>query len=148
MTDIGRGVADPQRDRAILGPEIGRGGLHGGGRADRLRGAQHHPRADEAANARDDGMRHAGQAPHQDARRETDPQAHPVDEPAGAEKRHRGGELERRGHVAVILIGPGEFMFQRRLQQRQDLSIDVVEHDREEHEGYDDPAGTGWTLAR
>ena len=85
-------------------------------------------------------MRHAGETPGRHPDREAAAQADAIDEPAGAEEGHRGAELERGGHVAVIAIGPAIFALQHRFQQRDDLAIDIVEHDRGKGEDDDRPS--------
>ena len=84
-------------------------------------------------------MRHPGDAPRAHPDRETAAQSNAVDEPAGAEERHRGTELERRRHMAVIAIGPAELLFKQGLEQRDDLPIDIIEHDGDERQPDDKP---------
>ena len=135
--DVGRGVADAERDLPVAVVEIGRGRFHRRGGADRFGDAQHHARAEKACHGGRERVRHAGQAPHADADPEPAAQTHAVDEPAGAQKRERGRDLERGAHVGVILIRPAELGLQRGFQERENLPIDVVEHDRDEHHRHD-----------
>ena len=57
-----------------------------------------------------------------------------------AQKGDGGGELEGGGHVAVIAIVPVKLGLERRLEQRDDLPIDIVQHDRHERQSDDQPS--------
>ena len=52
----------------------------------------------------------------------------------------RVGELEREHDVAVVDLRPAELRLQRRLQDADDLAIDVVDGRGEEQQRADDPA--------
>ena len=68
----------------------------------------------------------------------------------------RVGELEREDDVAVVDFRPAELLLQRRLEDRDDLTIDVVDRRREKQQRADDPArvagpprdanGLGWGV--
>ena len=120
--------------------EIGRCRFDRGGGSDRFGHAEHDPRGEEGGDRGGKGMRHAGQTPDQHAKREAKPQTDAIEEPAGAEKGKGGRDLERGAHVGIILIGPAELRLERGLQQREDLPVDIIEHDRDEHHRHDDPA--------
>jgi hypothetical protein len=63
------------------------------------------------------------------------------------EERHRVCELEREDDVGVIDLRPAELLLQRRLQDPDDLPIDVVDRRREEDQATDDPAVVADALA-
>ena len=142
VADVGRGVAEAERERAFLQRQVDRCRLDARGRADRFGGRQHDAGDDELLHCRRKGMGHAGQAPHRDADAEC--KAHPdaIDEPAGERHRHRRADLEGETEMREILVRPVEARLQRRLQQRQHLAVDIVEHDRDEQER-DQPAPGG-----
>ena len=59
---------------------------------------------------------------------------------AGEQQPDRVGELEREDDVGVVDLGPAELLLQRRLEDADDLPIDVVDRRREEQQRADDPA--------
>ena len=60
--------------------------------------------------------------------------------PAGEQQADRVGELEREDDVGVVDLGPAELLLQRRLEDADDLAIDVVDRRGEEQQRADDPA--------
>ena len=103
--------------------------------------------ADQRENRRDGrtehrrlGVRHRRQAPHDERDREALLGPQPVDHPAGDQKPDRVGELEREDDVGVVDLAPAELLLQRRLEDADDLPVDVVDRRREEQQRADDPA--------
>ena len=66
--------------------------------------------------------------------------AEPIHHPAGEQEPDRVGELEREDDVGVVDLAPAELLLQRRLQDADDLPVDVVDRRRKEQQRADDPA--------
>ena len=86
------------------------------------------------------GMRDRGDAPDDQRDDVAFLGAEPVDHPAGEEKGDGVGELEREDDVGVVDLAPAELALQRRLQDPDDLPVDVVDRRREEQQRADHPA--------
>ena len=86
------------------------------------------------------GVRHRGQAPHDERDGEALLRPEPVDHPAGEQKPDRVGELEREDDVGVVDLAPAELLLERGLEDADDLPVDVVDRRREEEQRADDPA--------
>ena len=69
--------------------------------------------------------------------------ADPVHQPAGAQERDGGGELEHRGQLAVVGVGPVQVLLQHRLEHGDDLAVGVVQHAAEEQHAQDQPVAGG-----
>ena len=72
----------------------------------------------------------------------------PIDQPAGDQKPDRVRELEREDDVAVVDFRPAELLLQRRLEDPDDLAIDVVDRRREEQQRADHPADVARSATR
>ncbi len=67
---------------------------------------------------------------HGDRRAET--RAHPVDQPPG-ERHHEGvSQLESEDNPSVIRFAPAKLFFECRLQQSEDLAVDIIDGSGEE----------------
>ena len=86
------------------------------------------------------GVRHRGEAPDDDHEREPEAGAEPIHHPAGDEQADRIGELEGKDDVGVVDLGPAELTLQRRLEDADDLPVDVVDGRRGEQQTADIPA--------
>ena len=85
-------------------------------------------------------MRHRRQAPDDDRDGEPEPRAEPIHHPAGDQEPDRVGELEREDDVGVVDLAPAELRLQRRLEDADDLPVDVVDRRGKEQQRADDPA--------
>ena len=72
-------------------------------------------------------MSHSSEAPQGDRDPVGEPHTEPVDDPADEQQGPRGGELERRAEMGELFVVPVKFELEGRLEQRQNLAIDVVE---------------------
>ena len=70
-----------------------------------------------------------------------------IDRP-GEQQADGVGELEREHDVRVVDLGPAELLLQCRLEDADDLAIDVVDSRREEEQRADDPADVPSGLRR
>ena len=100
------------------------------------RGARHV----EAADAADQRVRPGGQAPGGDRGRVADLGAEAIDELAEQQAADRVRGLEHRVRAPELLVGPVQLVVEDRLDQRQDLPVDVVDRRREEQQRADHPA--------
>ncbi len=157
--DVGAGVEDACGERAfLLGEPLG-GDFDRGRKVARLAEPEREPRGDESgdrrrvgeSHEREDcgggrtedrrfGVRHRGQAPYDQGDGIALFRPQPVDHPAGEQKSDRVGELEREDDIGVVDLAPAELLLECRLQDADDLAIDVVDGRREEEQGADDPA--------
>jgi hypothetical protein len=85
-----------------------------------------------------DGVPDGRQAPERDGEGEAEFRAEPVDQRTDREQADRVGEREIEDDVAVVEIAPAELRAQRRPEQRDDLSVDVVDGGGEEEQRADD----------
>ena len=86
------------------------------------------------------GVRHRRNAPDNERDDEALLRPQPIDHPAGKEKGDGVRELEREDDVGVIDLGPAELLLKGRLQDADDLAIDVVDRRGKEQQRADDPA--------
>jgi hypothetical protein len=82
-----------------------------------------------------------GHAPEHDGEREAAPRPELVHDPAREHEADRVGELEGEDDGGVDpLVRPSELLHERRLEDADDLAVDVVDRGREEEDRADDPA--------
>ena len=100
------------------------------------------PRKEEAGDRAHQRMAGGGGAPGRDRDAIAEPRTKPVDEPTEGEHPHGIGRLEGRVDLAELGVGPVQLIVEDRLDQREDLPVDVVDGCRGEQERADDPAIT------
>ena len=86
------------------------------------------------------GMGDGGQAPEENDQGVTEAHAYAVDDAADAYRAQGIGDLEPEDDVAVVVIGPFKMVHEGRLEDADDLAIDVVDGGGEEEQAADDPA--------
>ena len=87
------------------------------------------------------GVAHGGHAPDDDRDGEAAPRAELVHHPAGQQQPDRVGELEGEDDGGVdALVLPAELLHEGRLQDADDLAVDVVDGGGEEQQRADHPA--------
>src|SRR3982074_2454972 len=84
-------------------------------------------------------MAYRGDAPGYDRGRQPSTDADPVDDPTGGEKAERIREAEPRDDVPVIGLGPMELTLERRREDSEDLTVDVIDRRRDEEQRADRP---------
>ena len=138
--DVGAGVEQAGGVGALALREPQRHGLHRGREVAALAQAQGDAGDEEAAHAAHQRVPQGGDAPGDDRHGVSDLAAEAVDEPPEEQQADRVGPLEHGVHVAVLGVGPAQLDVQDRLQQRQDLAVDVVDGGRQEQQEADPPA--------
>jgi len=103
-------------------------------------------RDDEPARAADQRVGRGSQAPDRDRHRVADLHALAIDEPTEQKQADGVGELERGVREAVLRVGPAELGVERPLDQRQDLTVDVVDGRGQEQQAADQPAITAHAV--
>ena len=84
-----------------------------------------------------------GRRPGEDRDGVTDLDAETVDEPAEADQTEGVSRLEGRIDVTVLLVRPTQLGVEHRLQEGEDLPVDVVDRRGEEKQGQNDPSVRG-----
>jgi hypothetical protein len=85
------------------------------------------------------GMRHRRKAPDDDRDREAELRPEPIHHAARNQESDGIRELEGKDDVGVVDLGPAELVLERRLQDPDDLAIDVVDGRSKEQQAADDP---------
>jgi hypothetical protein len=93
-------------------------------------------------------MAHRREAPQQHRDCETDARADAIHEAARQQQADRIRELEAEDDVGVVDLAPAVLLLQRRLQDADHLSIDVVDRRRQEQQQADHPPVSSDTSAR
>ena len=160
--DVGAGIENAGRERALLLREPLGDGLDRGGKVARFAETEDEPRECKArrrARQQHDRrridkdrrqpqpgepvgnrMEDRADAPQDDGEDEAEAGAQLVHHPAGDQQTNRVGELEGEDDGRVIALAPRKQLLQIRLQDRDDLPVDVVDRRRREEQGADDPA--------
>ena len=141
--DVGAGVEDcGGRSALALGKPQG-DRLDGRGEIAAFAEPQRDAREKESADAVDQGVPDGRDAPRGDRNRVADLRAEAVDEPAEEEEADRIGALERTVDVAELLVGPMQLVVEDRLDQGENLPVDIVDRRRKKQQAADDPAVVG-----
>ena len=158
-TDVGAGVEDPGSERAFaLRKPFGRG-LDRRGKVSCLSDPEGEPRNHEAGDRRRVrephqrqhgggrgteegrfGMGDCRKAPQDDRNRESRTDAETVHDPPRHQESCGVGELKGEDDVGVVEFRPAELVLESRLQDPDDLPVDVVDRRREKQQRADDPA--------
>src|SRR5436189_6177022 len=86
-------------------------------------------------------MRDGGQTPQHDGQGETSAHPEPVHHPSGENKSKRVSELKAEDDRGInALIRPAELLNERRFENPDDLSVDVIDGCGEEEERTNDPS--------
>ena len=152
-TDVGAGVEDAGRKRPLFAREPFGNCLNRAGKVAGLSKAQRKSSAHEAGDRctvgesehrehrshaapkkQDPCVRHRRDAPHNDSNRKAHARAQAIHEPPGEEEPDGVGKLKREDDVAVIELAPAELLLQRRLENADDLTIDVVDDRRKKEQ--------------
>ena len=86
-------------------------------------------------------MAHGGEAPHTHHQYVADARAEFVDETAGEQQADCVGDLKCIDDVAVIYFGQADAVFESWLEERDNLTVHVVDGGCGEEHGADCPAG-------
>src|SRR5205085_6982727 len=106
----------------------------------RLTEAQREPHGTEAQHRTHERVRHRRDAPHDNGERKPFPDSEAIDDPAHHQKADRVRNLEREYDVAVIDLAPMELLLESRLQNTDDLPVDVVDRCCKKQEPANDPS--------
>ena len=136
--DRGSRVQPAGRDRALLGREPLRDGLHARREDRRLAHAKQAAEERERAPAGREAVQHVRRRPGEREDREADLEADDVEDVAGHRLHHRVGALECRDHVRVLLRGHVQLVGEGRRRDREGTAREIVE-DGPEHDQPDDP---------
>ena len=89
---------------------------------------------EKAADTTHQCVAHRRQAPRRDRQGVARARAEAVDERAEAEQSHRVGGLKGRIDLPELLVAPAQLGIENRLEQRQDLAVDVIDGGREKEQ--------------
>ncbi len=137
--DVRAGVEQPGRQRPLLLGKPLRHRLDGPGKIARLTDAQGESRQGEPDPGPGQRVRHRGGAPDTHGDREARAGAPAVHEAADDEQADRVGEGEGAVNDAILELVPADLRLQRRRQNTQHQTIEVVDRRRKEEQCADDP---------
>ncbi len=138
--DVGPGVEQAGGEGPLLLREPLGHGFQAAREGPALAHAQQHACADEAGERAGRGMGQVGDLPDQERYAEAPSGADPVDDAAERQVGDRVGALEPEHQVGIVGLAPAEFLGEVALQEADGLTVDVVDHHRDEQQGHDHPA--------
>ena len=138
--DVGARIENARGQRAFLFRKPQRHRLDRRRKIAAFAKAEKNPRVDESADAEHQRVRDRRHAPRRDGNRVADLGAELVNEPAERHQADTVRALKRRVHVAELLVGPVQLLVEDRLDERENLPVNVVDGRREKEQRANDPA--------
>src|SRR5690606_8779184 len=140
--DVGAGVEDADAERALAAREPLGHGLDRAGIGSAFGDAERNAHEDELQHRAGRCVKHRGEAPQGNRDGHALARADAVEPAADHQQADAVAGLERGDDVAVIDFAPAHVLFDDRLEDAEDLAIDVVDRDDEEEQRADRPAVT------